>query len=55
MWTIPAIKAKNNTPHRVPLSPLAIELLNEIKKLTENSHWLFPSARADKPITGEAM
>ena len=54
VWTIPAIKAKNNTPHRVPLSPLAIALLNEIKKLSGNSRWLFPAARADKPITGEA-
>ncbi len=31
VWTIPAAKAKNGMAHRVPLSPLAIELLKEIK------------------------
>lgn len=55
IWTIPAAKAKNNNPHRVPLSDFAIELLHEIKKLNTNSQWLFPTARADKPVTGEAI
>jgi integrase len=32
MWTIPAAKAKNGMAHRVPLSPLAIDLLREIKE-----------------------
>jgi integrase len=32
VWTIPAAKAKNRMPHRVPLSPLAISLLKEIRQ-----------------------
>lgn len=55
VWTIPAAKAKNNNPHRVPLSDFALELLHEIKKLCGNSQWLFPAARVNKPITGEAI
>lgn len=54
-WIIPAEKAKNKHPHRVPLSELAIELLQEIKKLSGDSRWLFPSPRADKPVTGESL
>jgi integrase len=55
VWTIPAAKAKNNTPHRVPLSALAIELLEEVKKINNGSRWLFPAIKKDKPITGEAI
>jgi integrase len=31
IWTIPAEKAKNGLPHRVPLSSLALGILDEIK------------------------
>jgi integrase len=31
VWTIPASKAKNGIAHRVPLSPLALALLDDIK------------------------
>lgn len=47
-WTIPAEKTKNGRPHRVYLSDLAIELLNEIKSLSGDSKWLFPSPAEDK-------
>ena len=42
-WTIPKEKSKNNLPHRVPLSPLALKILKEIKKLPKDSPFLFPS------------
>ncbi len=42
-WTIPAHKAKNNCTHRVPLSSLALELLDKVKKLSGNSRFLFPA------------
>jgi integrase len=54
-WTIPAEKAKNRLPHRVPLSPLALELLQEAKKFTGDSPWIFPSPRTDRHITPEAV
>jgi len=49
-WTIPAEKSKNGFPHRVPLSSLAMETLNELEELTESSRWLFPSPRDGQHI-----
>lgn len=53
MWTIPVEKSKNKLPHRVPLTDLALQLLEEIKSLScagqeeteDSSPWLFPSPR----------
>lgn len=44
-WIIPAEKAKNKLPHRVPLSPLAVAVLRQIKPLSGDSQFLFPSPR----------
>ena len=49
-WTIPSEKAKNNLSHRVPLSSLALQLLEQVKLLSGNSRWLFPSRQGDKPV-----
>jgi len=54
-WTIPPEKAKNKMAHRVPLSPLALELLQAAKPLSGDSPWVFPSPRAGKHITPEAV
>jgi integrase len=54
-WTIPPEKAKNKMAHRVPLSPLALELLQSAKKITGDSPWLFPSPQTDRHITPEAV
>lgn len=54
-WTIPPEKAKNKMTHRVPLSPLALELLQAAKKITGDSPWLFPSPQTDRHITPEAV
>jgi integrase len=56
MWTIPAAKAKNAMPHRVPLSPQALAILDEIQVGSIGTRWLFPSPKnAGKPITGPAV
>jgi integrase len=64
VWTIPAEKAKNGMPHRVPLSPLALALIDEIEAPTGKRsdpesdgprRWLFPSPRAARAITGPAV
>lgn len=66
LWTIPADKAKNGVQHVVPLSPIAIELLDAIEanvtptdddgeKLPISTGYLFPSPRGDRPITGPAV
>ena len=54
-WTIPAEKAKNANLHRVPLSPLALEILQELKKLSNGSNWLFPSPRGKTHIIATAI
>ncbi len=47
-WAIPGEKAKNGLLHRVPLSPLAEELLKKIKPHSGNSLYLFPSPLSPK-------
>ncbi|MFZ2315999.1 MAG: tyrosine-type recombinase/integrase [Gammaproteobacteria bacterium] len=54
-WTIPAHKAKNGYPHRVPLSALAIEILTQVKRLSDGSPWLFPSPTTSTHIQGESI
>ena len=49
-WTIPAEKTKNKLAHRVPLSPLALELLEQIKAFPGASRYVFRSPRDDKPM-----
>jgi integrase len=54
-WTIPSDRSKNGRPHRVPITPIAKTLLTEIKKSANNSDYLFPSPRTDRPITGQSI
>ncbi|MBA4130045.1 MAG: hypothetical protein C0519_01325 [Hyphomicrobium sp.] len=45
VWTIPGERSKNREPHRVPLSPLAVALIADARKLAgEDCEWLFPCA-----------
>jgi integrase len=49
-WTIPAQIAKNGLAHRVPLSPAARDLLQQLQA-TASSPWVFPSPRlAQRPV-----
>ena len=50
VWTIPAVRYKTDTEFRVPLSPRAIELLNEARCGTDDDGLVFPS-----PITSRAV
>jgi len=54
-WEIPGSKAKNGNLHRVPLSDLTITLLNEVKILSSDSNWLFPSPKEGSHISGPAI
>ena len=49
-WTIPSEKSKNNFLHRIPLTSLAIDILKEIRIISGESGWLFPSRIEDKHI-----
>lgn len=56
VWTIPQPRTKNKkAPHRVPLSPLAVELVREAISIGNESRWLFPSDGGSKPIRSDAL
>ncbi|MCH7942167.1 MAG: tyrosine-type recombinase/integrase, partial [Proteobacteria bacterium] len=66
LWTIPAEKAKNGVQHVVPLSPLALDVLDAIevnvtptdekgKALERTTPYLFPSPRGARSTTGPAV
>ncbi|HYD98385.1 MAG TPA: integrase arm-type DNA-binding domain-containing protein [Alphaproteobacteria bacterium] len=44
-WTIPGERAKNGRAHRVPLSPLALDLIGQADALRAGRPHLFPSPR----------
>ncbi len=50
-WTIASEFSKNRLSHRVPLSPLAVEVLGALSH-DEGAEWVFPSARGVGPISG---
>jgi len=51
-WTIPAEVAKNGLSHRVPLSPQAIDVLEQLRPATGRLPWVFASPKkAAAPIT----
>lgn len=49
-WVIPEEESKNKKFNRVPITPLASTLLKEIKLLSGESIWLFPSPREGQHI-----
>ena len=54
-WTIPAAKAKNGLPHRVPVSEQAAAVLAEARALNPDRQTVFPSPRADGPMVETAV
>ena len=54
VWTLPSERSKkNDESNRVPLSPLAVQLIAEARALAGVSPWLFPSP-AGGPINEHA-
>ena len=50
--------SKTNTPHIVPLSRQAVEILEELEPLTGGGKYVFPSARSprgDRPMSDNAI
>ncbi len=55
-WTIPAERMKMKTPHIVPLSRQAVEVLRALKQITGNGHFVFAGARdKKKPISNNTI
>ena len=55
VWTIPPEHVKNEKTHRVPLSALAVSLIQAAQALAGESEWLFPSPRGYVPVAGQAV
>lgn len=53
VWTVPAARMKTKRPHRVPLSPRALAILDTIRPI--GGQWVFPGAKADRPLSNMAM
>jgi integrase len=55
-WDVPAERMKMRTPHIVPLSRQALDVLNALKTLSGTSEWLFPGDRnAMKPMSNNTI
>ncbi|MGI8769989.1 MAG: tyrosine-type recombinase/integrase [Acidobacteriaceae bacterium] len=55
-WDIPLERMKMRTPHIVPLSKQARELLNILRDLTGSHEWVFPGDRtARKPMSNNTI
>lgn len=54
VWAIPADRIKAGREHRVPLSPRALELLNEMQE-TQRSELVFPAVDASKSLSNMAL
>ena len=56
-WTIPSARTKNKHAHVVPLSPLAIEIINEAlaEKGVGSDTFLFPNPEGDGPLPSSAV
>lgn len=47
VWTIPAELAKNKKPHDVPLSDMALEIINQIRPITGETDFVFCSPKKE--------
>jgi integrase len=54
-WEIPAERSKSGRAHRTPLSPLAVDLLSQLRELGHGSSWLFPSPKPGQPMAAAAV
>ena len=54
-WTIPKERSKNERIHRVPLSPMAVDIFRQAKiRRLGDSKWVFPSSKG-QPITPRSI
>lgn len=53
IWTLPAEKMKMRRPHRVPLAPQALAILESVRLITGAGRFVFPSARSPQRCMSE--
>lgn len=54
-WMLPAGRSKNGLAHTVPLSSMAVTVLNEALVVSSFGHWVFPASRGLAHLTGYAL
>ena len=54
VWAVPAERMKAKREHRVPLSPRALEILNELPHL-DGAELAFPGMRAGRPLSDMSL
>jgi integrase len=54
IWVVPAARMKAGREHRVPLSGVAVAILEEMMKIRE-SDFVFPGGKRGKPLSNMAM
>lgn len=54
LWNVPGDRIKAGRPHRVPLSPRALEIAREMIE-AGNDEYVFPGRKAGRPLTNMAM
>ena len=55
VWTLPASRSKNKKTHKLPLSSLALEIINEALADAGRSQFVFPTPRGDAPTVGNSV
>lgn len=54
-WTRPAANMKAGIEHRVPLAARCVEILEEVKKITDGGPYIFPGMRAGSGLSNMAF
>jgi integrase len=54
VWTIPDERMKGGREHRIPLSAVAVAVLDDMRKLRQND-FVFPGARDGRPLSEMAL
>jgi integrase len=55
VWTIPAERMKTRRPHRVPLSAIALAVLERVKASRTIGPLIFPGARVKRPLSDMSL
>ena len=55
IWAVPAERMKANREHRVPLSDRCLEILEQVRSLSDSSDLVFPSSRFGKALGDKAL
>lgn len=56
VWTVPAGRMKMRRPHAIPLPPQALAILEEVRWISGNGRYLFPSERSvERPMSENTL